>query len=141
MAEFLMSEFLSTVTADYAYTLTLAPQEGMTITPVKNQVLKYTDDGSPLILNLSSASKFIVVLTWGRLPLSDAETVMELWCDSTKADGVRRSFRWTNSGDSSTPNKIYVVNFLTQPELKHFLGRSYQSIDKIQLLVRGNYVP
>jgi len=137
MAQFLMSDHLSTVSADYAYTLSIAPQEDMGVEPVKNQVLKYTDDGNRLPLNLSSTTRYQVTLKWKMVPVADAKIIMDLWSSATKADGIRQSFRWYNHDDTKT----YVVSFLTRPKLRLFSVGTHQTIDQVQLLVEGNYVP
>lgn len=136
MAQFLMSEFLGTVTADYAYTLTVAPNDGMSIQPLKTQIILYTDDNTPLVRNINENTKFKVQLTWEKLSLADAEIIMELWTDTSKANGAENSFRWTNPGDTKT----YVVKFITMPSLKHF-AINRQTVDNVELLVMGNYVP
>lgn len=136
MAQFLMSEFLSTATAGYAYTLNVMPQDEITITPIKTQRMLFTDDNEPLIVNVSTATKFKVHLAWKMLELADAETIMELWCDTAKANGIASSFRWYNPAD----DKTYVVNFATPPRLAHYAASNYQGISEIELLVRGNHV-
>lgn len=135
MSQFLMSEYLSTVTAGYAYTLQIAPQNQITITPVKSQSMLFTDDNEPLIINANDSTKFIVELAWEMLKLSDSETIMELWCDTNKANGIATSFRWYNHADTKT----YVVNFMERPRLRHF-AVAYEGIDNVKFLVRGNYV-
>ena len=136
MAQFLMSDFLSTVVADYAYTLNIAPHNEMEIDTLKTQKMLYTDDNDPLPLDIDGTSKYLVTLTWTHLSQVDAETIMELYNDSAKADGIVNSFRWTNPDDSNT----YIVHFARKPLLKVY-SLPHQSIDNVQLLVIGNYVP
>ena len=136
MAQFLMSEFLSTVTADYAYTLSVTPQTEMRTTALKAQKRIYTDNNDPLTLTGASGNRFIVELQWDKILLADAETIMELWTDTSKADGIKNSFRWYNPADTKT----YVVKFDSQPTLKDFPVGTYQGIDTVKLLVMGNYV-
>jgi len=136
MARYLMSEFLSTVAPDYAYTLAVAPHNEMSVEPLKTQKMLYTDANTPLVLNVNNASKFLISLVWEKLVLTDAEIIMELWTDTSKADGLANSFRWTNPDDSAT----YTVHFATKPLLKAY-ALNHQSIDNIKLLVIGNYVP
>jgi len=137
MAEFLMSDFLSTETADYAYTLSIASQGTMPIDPIKNQVQYFTDDNKPAPISLDDASAYIVTLLWKTLSEANAEIIMELWSDSTKANGIERSFRWYNPVDTKT----YVVNFYKKPRLNIFGGYDRRDIESVQLLVWGNYVP
>jgi hypothetical protein len=134
MTQFLMSEYLSTVSADYAYTLQIAPQNQITILPIKSQSMLFTDDNNPLIINSNDSTKFIVELEWDMLKLSDSETIMELWCDNTKANGIARSFRWYNHSDTKT----YVTHYMERPILKHFAS-GYESVIGIKLLILGNY--
>lgn len=135
MAEFLMSEFLSTVAADYAYTLSVTPHKEMPIQFLKNQKMFFADDGTPVPVSISSTNRFIVTLQWDMLIKSDAEIITELWCDSNKADGIRRSFRWYNPSDT----KYYIVNFLEPPSLKVY-PVNWQGIDQCRFIVWGNYV-
>jgi hypothetical protein len=138
MAQFLMSEFLATVVPDYtAVTINIAPHDQMTTNPVKTQKLKYKDDNTPLVLNINNATKFKITLQWDKLSLADAETIMELWTSTSKADGMANSIVWTNPADSKT----YTVHFITEPLLRHFPILTQQSIDQVKLLVIGNYVP
>ena len=135
MAQFLMSEFLSTVTAGYAYTLNVMPQDEISVLPMKTQKMLFADDNTPLIINVSQATKFIVRLTWKTLVLADAETIMELWCDTAKANGIATSFRWYNPSD----DKTYVVNFMNKPRLVHYAASNFQGVNEVEFLVRGNY--
>ena len=136
MAQFLMSEYLSTVSAGYAYTLSVTPQDEILITPLKTQAMLFTDANEPLIVNSNDATKFRVKVTWKTLELADAETIMELWCDTTKANGMATSFRWYNPAD----DKTYVVNFASAPRLVHFASTNFQSVNEVEFLIRGNYV-
>lgn len=136
MAQFLMSDFLSTVAADYAYTLDIASHGSLDIDTLKTQKMLYTDDNSPLPLDIDGTSKYLVTLTWTHLSKADAETIMELYNDAAKADGIVNSFRWTNPDDSNT----YIVHFAQKPMLKVF-SLPHQSINNVKLLVIGNYVP
>jgi hypothetical protein len=131
-----MSTYLSTVAPDYAYTLDIDGQHVLPHTPYKNHILLYKDDGTPHTVELDSAVKFLLSVQYTGLSADNANTIMDLWLDINKANDTARSFRWQHPKEA----KIYVVNYIATPSLQLF-PHSFNGIEGIQLLVRGNYVP
>jgi hypothetical protein len=100
-------DYVSTVTADYTTTtLTIKAQGVVTEEGQKNQVIHLADDNSEERITLSTGSIFYVSWDWAQLSESDAGTIMDLYHDSAKANGMGNSFKWT-AHDGHT----YVVRF------------------------------
>lgn len=100
-------DYLSTITADYsATTLSITAQETFTEEGFKNQVIHLADDNSEERITLSSGSIFYAEIPWPILSEADAGTIMDLYHDATKANGMGRTFQWL-SHDGHT----YVVRF------------------------------
>lgn len=99
-------DYLSVVTADYDYTLTIKAQGTVTEEGWKNQVIHMADDNSEERITLSSGSIFYVSWSWAQLSESDAGTILDLYHDASKANGMGRSFKWMGHDGNS-----YVVRF------------------------------
>lgn len=108
MAEQEMYDYLSTVTADYATAaLAVAPQQILTETGTKKQIIHTADDGSEERIDLSTASIFHLTLIWETLSASEAGTIVDFYHDTAKGNGITRTFKWTHPTDGHT----YVVRF------------------------------
>ena len=101
-----MYDYLSTIAADYAYTLTLSARGTVTESTTKNQVIHLGADGSEERVSFSSNSIFYLSWSYPVLTEADSGTLLDLYADSVKANGRQRSFRFTH-GDGHT----YVVRF------------------------------
>jgi len=99
-------DFLSTITSDYNYTLSITAQETVTEEGFKNQIIHLADDNSEERISLSIGSIFYVNIPWPILSEADSGTIHDLYHDPNKANGMVRSFKWL-SHDSHT----YVVRF------------------------------
>jgi hypothetical protein len=104
-------DFLTTIVADYDYTLTIKPQGKVREPGFKNQISRLADDNSEEIITLSG-SMFYRYFSWNQLSEADAGTIFDLYHDDAKAKGMARSFKF--SGDDG---HIYVVKF-TMPKLE-----------------------
>jgi hypothetical protein len=98
--------FLSVVTADYDYTLTIAAQGKVTEEGYKNQVVRLADDNSEERVTLSDGSLFYISWDWAQLSEADSGTILDLYHDSAKANGMGRSFKLT-----AYDSHDYVVRF------------------------------
>lgn len=99
-------DYLSIVTADYDYTLTINVQGNITEEGFKNQVIHMADDNSEERITLSTGSVFYVSWDWSILSEADSGTILDLYHDAAKANGMGRSFKW--EGHDGHP---YVVRF------------------------------
>lgn len=100
-------DYVSTITADYsATTLSITAQETFTEEGFKNQVIHMADDNSEERITLSPGSIFYAEIPWPILSEADAGTIMDLYHDPAKANGMGNSFKW-ESHDGHT----YVVRF------------------------------
>lgn len=100
-------DFVSIATPDYDAILSVRPQEILVETAGKNQVVHIMDDGSEERISLSDTSIFHIRLRWNYLTEADAGTIFDWWNDSTKANGIERTFKWSHPTDGHT----YVVRF------------------------------
>ena len=99
-------DFVSTITPNYDYTLTIKAQGIITEEGYKNQVIHLADDNSEERITLSTNSIFYVSWGWAQLSEADSGTIFDLYHDPVKANGMGRSFKWTGH-DGHT----YVVRF------------------------------
>ena len=99
-------DFLSTITPDYDYTLTIKAQAPITEEGWKNQVIHMADDNTEERITLSTGSIYYVSWDWHLLDESESGTVFDMYHDPVKANGIGRSFRW-----SGYDGHTYVVRF------------------------------
>jgi len=89
-----MSDYLSEVEADYAYVFDIPPQNIMDEDGAKNQIIHTFDDGSISVVSKSTVSRFTIQLQFDVLEETDADTIIDLWHDTEKANGSERTFYW-----------------------------------------------
>jgi hypothetical protein len=107
-----MYDYLSTVSADYtAVTMSVTPTGVVKERVRKNQTINTFDDGSEERISFATAFVFYIVLALSRMSESDAGTVFDFYCDTAKADGTTRSFKFAHI-DGHT----YVVRFAIELE-------------------------
>jgi len=104
-----MYNYLSTVTPDYtAETLDIAPHKSIPGSGLKNQVLHDMDDGTMAVISVSDNSSFTVELKWDYLTTADHATLLDLYHNTSKANGSERTFPWINPVDE----KRYTARFI-----------------------------
>lgn len=97
-----------TATADYTTTtLNLAPHSVMTEASEKNQEIHYADDGSEQRISHSDSNIFWVTLQWNNITEDEVGTIADFYYDSSKGNGIVRTFKWAHPTDSNT----YIVRF------------------------------
>ena len=99
-------DYISSVTPDYDYTLTIKAQGSVTERGMFNQILHTADDGSDEVVTLATTPIFYFVWKWNQLSESNAGTILDLYFDPLKAKGMARSFKLTGHDGNS-----YVVKF------------------------------
>ena len=111
MANHEIYDYLSSVgvTPDYDETLDVTPQEVLQEEGTKNQAVYSGDDDSDVIIPFNNTSIFYVRLKWNTLLESDAGTIFDFYHDTAKANGIARSFKFTDHGGSDTHE--YTVRF------------------------------
>ena len=132
-----MFDYLDAQTADYTTTtLSITPQNVMVEAGTKNQVVHTADDNSEEYISFSNDSIFYVTLQWEILDEADAGTIFDFFHDSTKGNGITRTFYWEHPTDGHK----YVVRFaealprsISHPEI--------YGIQQIKLRVTGKYDP
>ena len=132
---FSMASYLTQATPDYDYTLEIPPKDIIGIVPLKTQKRFLTDDNLPHVVNIQDGTKFLVKLNYRTMDRDVSSTIIDLWTDTSKANGSASSFCLLNPIDS----EIYVVKFwMDGPTLNHNMV-GYDDIDTIDLLVLGSY--
>jgi hypothetical protein len=126
-----LAQYLSAATADYTATqLDVKPQKVMIEQGRFNQKRKRLDDGTPVVVTKSATPIFIMKLQWPVLSEANANTIIDFYCDTSKAYGSRRSFEFPHPTDGNT----YIVRFWSE------ISRSVsylRAISEIKLLVVG----
>lgn len=107
MALYEMYDYLPPMTADYAVTLDNALQIIVSERGFKNQFVNKGDDGVEERISLSSSSIFYIGVQWPNKVASDIGDIVNLYHDTTKADGINNTFQWQHPTDGH----IYVVRF------------------------------
>jgi len=134
MAAAEMYDYLPTVTPDYDYTLNIAPTSMLVEEGNRKQELIQFDDNNDKVITIGSTPRFKVTLQWQHLTSDDSGTILDLYFDSSKANGMAKTFKWAHPTDGHT----YVVRFaepLRRSYKAGFVGRS--SIEQIVLNVVG----
>jgi hypothetical protein len=128
----LVAQGVASSTANYtSATLTVAPQDILVEKFSKVQERFLLDDEASLVISHSNKSQIQVVLRWNEwLSDTDADTLISFWTDSTKANGMARTFYWTHPEDSNT----YIVRFTT--DISRMISQ-YPVIDSITLQIEG----
>ena len=125
--------FSSTLAADYtAETLSLPPSVVLVEEGDKNQVIHRAADGSRQVITFGSDSIFEVVIQWLSLEPSDAGIIIDLFHNSSKANGFENSFQWSHPTDGH----VYTVAFKTKVP-REISTPGYHSVKKIRLDVLG----
>ena len=109
--EFEMYDYVSTIAADYDYTLDMQPHDTLVEDGSKNVKIKEYDDETETRIIRSSQSVFFVSLTFSYLSESNAGILFDLYHDSAKACGMAKTFKWLNYAEPSARRHTYVVRF------------------------------
>ena len=107
-----MYDYLDVATPNYGDdsgepALALTPHNSLVEVSEKNQVIHTADDNSEERVSLSDDNIFKVTLQWETITESEAGTIVDFYYDSTKGNGVTRTFVW----DHPTDGHSYVVRF------------------------------
>ena len=129
-----MSDYLPTLTADYNYTLNIAPHLIMPEEGRKKQIIYEYDDGSITVATLSNIAQFDIILQWNWLTYTDAGTIKDLWHNTSKANGSENTFYFYHPIDA----KEYVVRFLEGLTTVHNTNKpNAEEVQQIKLRVHG----
>jgi hypothetical protein len=126
-----MYDHLSDATPDYNATLPIAPQGVVSEDSSKSQVVHTGVDGSEERISFGSSPIFFITIGWNILSEANAGTIFDWYNDSTKANGMQRSFKYAY-GDGHT----YVVRFDVKLSRKGPSPSSY-GIGGVRLRVLG----
>jgi len=120
----------SPATPDYNYTLQIKAQGSVKESGKKDQEVHEADDTTEEVVTLNSTSVFNVSWSYARLSESEAGTIMDLYHDTAKANGMARSFLWL-SYDGHT----YKVRF--NCDLDRTRTRSQWGASEVKLKILG----
>ncbi|MFW9899754.1 MAG: hypothetical protein ACFFDY_00525 [Candidatus Thorarchaeota archaeon] len=123
-------DYLSTVSADVDVTLSLDPQVVIQEVGGKGDIVHLADDESEERVGYSSDFKFYIIIRYDLLDESDAGTLLDIWADSSKANGRVNSFKFAHPD-----NHTYVVRFDT--DMTRLMSPTYYTIKNIRLKVLG----
>ena len=137
MANQEMWDYIPTAAAtpDYSATLTVAAQRTMLIEGSKSQVVHTGDDASDEVITLCATTTFYVSLQWECINESDAGTIFSFWHDSSKANGLARSFAWTNYAEA-TDQHTYIVKF-AEPIPRTIMNPNLHAYTNVKLKIIG----
>ncbi len=132
---FSMADELSIEVADYTATeLSVTPQNVLPVTGSKNQQLLWLDDGAPYPINIDDATTYQVNLSWDYVTVDEAGTIMDMWGDQSKANGMANTFYWQHPTDGVT----YVVRFISKPTHQEFAGQiTHHGVMNVSFFVSG----
>ncbi|MEW5803721.1 MAG: hypothetical protein AB1847_16630 [bacterium] len=105
-----MYDFLTDVTADYSATLSVDPQDVITISGEKEVEIHRGRGRSEERIILSDQSRFWVKLQWRVLSEADHSTLFDFYHDPAKGCGTGRTFWWQPPAQYETSH-VYVVRF------------------------------
>ena len=88
-------DYLDYVGCDYNYTLTISAQGKITEEGRKNQIIRHGDDNTRGAVTITTGSRFFVSWNWNILTEADSGTILDLYHDATKANGMGKSFLWS----------------------------------------------
>jgi hypothetical protein len=131
-----MYDYLSTISADYNYTLSIAPHRQLVEQGEKNIKIKEYDDDSETRIIRSTQTVFFVTLEWDYLSESNAGIIFGLYHDSAKACGTAKTFKWLNYAEPSARRHTYVVRFAV-PLSRSIIPAQLYGYASIQLKVLG----
>ena len=123
-------DYVSTMAADVAVTLELDPQIVLTEIGGKGDIIHLADDDSEERVGFSSSYTFYVNIRYDLLNEADAGTLLDLWANTSSADGRKNSFLF-----SHPDGHVYVVRFDT--DLTRLMSPTFYSVKNIRLRVLG----
>lgn len=132
-----MADFLSSETADYTTTeLQLESHIELLEVPQKHQIIHRSDGGTVKVVSIVDDPWYIVTLQWVRLLNADAETLLDLWNDPLKVNGMENTFYWHHPHPSDS--NIYTARFMTDMNKILYGGiTARQGIGQMQLMITG----
>lgn len=129
-----LSDYLSSKTADYNYSLALPCHVGLPVTGNKNQIVHEFDDGSVRVAAMTDHSWYDVEVDFYIQTNANATILFELYNNPSYANGSERTFYWYHPRDA----RYYTVRFMS-PVTDTTLPRntSIRRIEKVTLRVEG----
>ena len=128
-----MADYLAQKTADYTgEQLSINPQKVLSEIPVENQKMHEMDDGTVEVVELNSTTYFKVEVQWPVLDNTDAETIRDLYMNSSKANRKMNTFEWVHPVDGNT----YIARFVSNVS-KELQPGNIRKIPQATLQIEG----
>jgi hypothetical protein len=135
-----LSDVLSTVTPGYiGETLAITPKGANAVMDASGRLYQEIDSfygGEDARYDWGIDPVFYLTIPLDHLTTAELETLLDLYLDSSKANGIARSFPWYHPTDEA----YYTVKF--NNDLSVWYNRSgRKGAGGVQLKILGNYVP
>jgi len=127
--------YVADLVADYTTVLNVKPRKILTETADKKQKLYEYDDGSIDVVSYSDTIFFNVTLQWDSIPEAEAGLILDLYVDTSKANGRAKTFYIT-----LPDTKTYTVRFLgplQRAVTPNLMAASRRGIAQVTLRVEG----
>lgn len=131
-----MWDYLSTVTADSDYTLSVKPNKSLIESYTRNSIIRVGDDGSEIRISLDDDPIFYVTLQWNPVNEADSGTILDFYHSPHKGNGITKSFKWINYAEPSSRRHTYVVRFDSNVPRSVYRGNIY-GISSVRLKILG----
>lgn len=131
-----MHNYLTTVTADYNYTLVLRNQQVMPQSGDKTQKIHKFDDGGISVTRMSDTSLFDVTIQFTVITTANSAILLDLWHNTSKANGRANTFYWQHP----VTERYYTVRFMdimTNTYHVHH-GPVLLEVEAFELKIEGN---
>ena len=129
-----MYRYLTDKVADYTTTtLSVNSTVGLPQTGDKEQEIHDMDDGSVVVIGISSSNFFTIPVQWTGITALNHDILIDMWHNELKGAGRRRTFYWAHPFDSH----IYTVRFMT-PLTSSYDEVGNLSVSPVTLRVEGN---
>lgn len=129
----LMYDYLSYKAPDYAYTLSIAPNNEISEDGGRKVQINEADSGTPEVVVLGGSTTFDVDLEWENISKADSDTILDIYHDANKGAWGSRTFRWAHPTDTH----VYTVRFIGKvPRVTNMMN--YRTITA-KIRVEGYY--
>lgn len=129
-----LSDYLSSATADYNYSLNLKCYVSIPKSGNKNQIIHEFDDGSVSVAAMTDGSWYDVEVYFFLQTPTNATILFELYNNPSYGNGSERTWYWYHPVDKI----YYTVRFMSKinivDEQKY---KNFQLVEKVTLRVEG----
>lgn len=129
-----ITPYLSSGIADYTDEIITLPPDGSMITTGQMNQISYEFDDGVISVTTLSGSIFNIEIQWSYLTFTEAQTLIDLYHDPTKANGMARTWYLQDPIENTT----YIVRFISSLVSKYEADKyGVESFPPIKLRVVG----